>query len=156
MDVKCSIWHLCLCDFPLSASSAETPSLPQRIITAVKSYIYTPEEGKYLVRVSVCPAFRLFSQHCEISLFSFETAFRFPLKLAISGVVSFITLYQVMNTCTQSSVLLHYLGWNQLLVLLLLVPPLLLDVFHRQSVIKCWLHYPHFLSVHYSLQPKNI
>ncbi|KAF1386749.1 hypothetical protein PFLUV_G00098110 [Perca fluviatilis] len=46
--------------------STETPKLPQRIIDATKSYIYTPEE-----------------------------AFRFPLKLAISGVVSFITLYQV-------------------------------------------------------------
>ncbi|XP_019934705.1 receptor for retinol uptake stra6 [Paralichthys olivaceus] len=46
--------------------STETPKLPQRIIDAVKSYIYTPEE-----------------------------AFRFPLKLAISGVVSFIALYQV-------------------------------------------------------------
>ncbi|KAM7414625.1 hypothetical protein PAMA_019442 [Pampus argenteus] len=50
----------------ISTSSAKTPKLPQRIIDAVKSYIYTPEE-----------------------------AFRFPLKLAISGVVSFITLYQV-------------------------------------------------------------
>ncbi|XP_044212147.1 receptor for retinol uptake stra6 [Thunnus albacares] len=50
----------------ISTSSTETPKLPQRIIDAVKSYIYTPEE-----------------------------AFRFPLKLAISGVVSFITLYQV-------------------------------------------------------------
>ncbi|KAM3608620.1 uncharacterized protein V6R79_001758 [Siganus canaliculatus] len=50
----------------ISASSTETPKLPQRIIDAVKSYIYTPEE-----------------------------AFRFPLKLAISGVVSFITVYQV-------------------------------------------------------------
>lgn len=50
----------------LSATSTETPKLPQRILDAVKSYIYTPEE-----------------------------AFRFPLKLAISGVVSFITLYQV-------------------------------------------------------------
>ncbi|TMS06009.1 Receptor for retinol uptake stra6 [Larimichthys crocea] len=50
----------------ISTSSKETPKLPQRIIDAVKSYIYTPEE-----------------------------AFRFPLKLAISGVVSFIALYQV-------------------------------------------------------------
>ncbi|XP_049429577.1 receptor for retinol uptake stra6 [Epinephelus fuscoguttatus] len=50
----------------ISTSSTETPKLPQRIMDAVKSYIYTPEE-----------------------------AFRFPLKLAISGVVSFITLYQV-------------------------------------------------------------
>nr|XP_061812866.1 receptor for retinol uptake stra6-like [Nerophis lumbriciformis] len=50
----------------ISVSSTETPKLPQRIKDAVKSYIYTPEE-----------------------------AFRFPLKLAISGVVSFITLYQV-------------------------------------------------------------
>ncbi|XP_029379325.1 receptor for retinol uptake stra6 [Echeneis naucrates] len=50
----------------ISTSSTETPKLPQRIIDTVKSYIYTPEE-----------------------------AFRFPLKLAISGVVSFITLYQV-------------------------------------------------------------
>ncbi|XP_070687455.1 receptor for retinol uptake stra6 [Pempheris klunzingeri] len=50
----------------ISTSSTQTPKLPQRIIDAVKSYIYTPEE-----------------------------AFRFPPKLAISGVVSFITLYQV-------------------------------------------------------------
>ncbi|CAK6950986.1 receptor for retinol uptake stra6 [Scomber scombrus] len=50
----------------ISTSSTETPKLHQRIIDAVKSYIYTPEE-----------------------------AFRFPLKLAISGVVSFITLYQM-------------------------------------------------------------
>ncbi|XP_035520283.1 receptor for retinol uptake stra6 [Morone saxatilis] len=50
----------------ISTSSTETPKLPQRIIDAIKSYIYTPEE-----------------------------AFRFPPKLAISGVVSFITLYQV-------------------------------------------------------------
>ncbi|XP_061678533.1 receptor for retinol uptake stra6 isoform X2 [Syngnathoides biaculeatus] len=47
-------------------SSTETPKLPQRIQNALKAYIYTPEE-----------------------------AFRFPLKLAISGVVSFIALYQV-------------------------------------------------------------
>ncbi|XP_041650617.1 receptor for retinol uptake stra6 [Cheilinus undulatus] len=50
----------------ISTSSTETPKLPQRIIDAVKSYIYTPEE-----------------------------AFRFPLKLAISGVVSFIAVYQM-------------------------------------------------------------
>ncbi|XP_077566398.1 receptor for retinol uptake stra6-like [Stigmatopora nigra] len=50
----------------ISLSNTETPKLPQRIMNGVKSYIYTPEE-----------------------------AFRFPLKLAISGVVSFITLYQV-------------------------------------------------------------
>lgn len=50
----------------ISASSTETPKLPRRIINAVKSYIYTPEE-----------------------------AFRFPLKLSISCVVAFITLYQV-------------------------------------------------------------
>ncbi|XP_034443597.1 receptor for retinol uptake stra6 [Hippoglossus hippoglossus] len=50
----------------ISTSSTETPKLPQRILDAMKSYIYTPEE-----------------------------AFRFPLKLAISGVVSFITLYQM-------------------------------------------------------------
>ncbi|XP_034542240.1 receptor for retinol uptake stra6 [Notolabrus celidotus] len=48
------------------STSSETPKLPQRIIDAVKSYIYTPEE-----------------------------AFRFPLKLAISGVVSFIAVYQM-------------------------------------------------------------
>ncbi|XP_008275041.1 receptor for retinol uptake stra6 [Stegastes partitus] len=46
--------------------STDKPKLPQRIIDAVKSYIYTPED-----------------------------AFRFPPKLAISGVVSFITVYQV-------------------------------------------------------------
>lgn len=50
----------------ISTSSTETPKLPQRIMDAVKSYIYTPEE-----------------------------AFRFPLKLAISGVVSFIAVYQM-------------------------------------------------------------
>ncbi|XP_061531903.1 receptor for retinol uptake stra6 isoform X2 [Phycodurus eques] len=50
----------------ISISSTENPKLLQRIQDGVKSYIYTPEE-----------------------------AFRFPLKLAISGVVSFITLYQV-------------------------------------------------------------
>ncbi|RVE71790.1 hypothetical protein OJAV_G00055500 [Oryzias javanicus] len=49
-----------------SSSNTEKPKLPQRIIDAVKSYIYTPQD-----------------------------AFRFPLKLAISGVISFITLYQV-------------------------------------------------------------
>uniref|UniRef100_H3CSL8 Receptor for retinol uptake STRA6 n=1 Tax=Tetraodon nigroviridis TaxID=99883 RepID=H3CSL8_TETNG len=47
-------------------SGAETLNLPQRIIRAVKSYIYMPEE-----------------------------AFRFPLNLAISCVVSCIGLYQV-------------------------------------------------------------
>ncbi|XP_051917355.1 receptor for retinol uptake stra6 [Hippocampus zosterae] len=52
--------------FKIRISSSETPKLPHRIMDAVKSYIYMPEE-----------------------------AFRFPLKLAISGVVSFITLYQV-------------------------------------------------------------
>ncbi|KAM3869734.1 receptor for retinol uptake stra6 [Diretmus argenteus] len=50
----------------VSKSSTEKPKLTQRIIDAVKSYIYTPEE-----------------------------VFRFPLKLAISGVVSFISLYQM-------------------------------------------------------------
>uniref|UniRef100_A0A667YHJ8 Receptor for retinol uptake STRA6 n=1 Tax=Myripristis murdjan TaxID=586833 RepID=A0A667YHJ8_9TELE len=47
-------------------SSTEKPKLTQRIIDAVKAYIYTPED-----------------------------VFRFPLKLAISGVVSFISLYQM-------------------------------------------------------------
>ncbi|XP_034032331.1 receptor for retinol uptake stra6 [Thalassophryne amazonica] len=50
----------------ISKSIADTPRLHQRIINAVKSYIYTPEE-----------------------------AFRFPLKLAISAVVSIISLYQM-------------------------------------------------------------
>nr|XP_020486940.1 receptor for retinol uptake STRA6 [Labrus bergylta]XP_020486941.1 receptor for retinol uptake STRA6 [Labrus bergylta] len=50
----------------ISTTSTETPKLPQRIIDAVKSYIYTPVE-----------------------------AFRFPLKLAVSGVVSFIAVYQM-------------------------------------------------------------
>ncbi|XP_029008335.1 receptor for retinol uptake stra6 [Betta splendens] len=50
----------------ISTSSTETPRLHQRIIDAVKLYIYTPED-----------------------------AFRFPLKLATSAVVSFITLYQM-------------------------------------------------------------
>uniref|UniRef100_A0A667YQ60 Receptor for retinol uptake STRA6 n=1 Tax=Myripristis murdjan TaxID=586833 RepID=A0A667YQ60_9TELE len=50
----------------ISTSSTEKPKLTQRIIDAVKAYIYTPED-----------------------------VFRFPLKLAISGVVSFISLYQM-------------------------------------------------------------
>ncbi|XP_015256239.1 PREDICTED: stimulated by retinoic acid gene 6 protein homolog isoform X1 [Cyprinodon variegatus] len=50
----------------VSTSSTDRPKLTQRIIDAVKSYIYTPEE-----------------------------AFRFPLKLTISCVVCFITLYQM-------------------------------------------------------------
>ncbi|XP_055011105.1 receptor for retinol uptake stra6 [Boleophthalmus pectinirostris] len=48
------------------SSSSESPGLSQRMVDAVKSYIYTPED-----------------------------AFRFPLKLAISCVVAFITLYQM-------------------------------------------------------------
>jgi len=47
-------------------SSTEKPTLVQRIKDAVKPYIYTPEE-----------------------------VFRFPLKLAISAVVSFIAVYQM-------------------------------------------------------------
>lgn len=31
-----------------STSSSETPKLSQRITDAVKSYIYTPEEGKHV------------------------------------------------------------------------------------------------------------
>ncbi|XP_068168306.1 receptor for retinol uptake stra6 [Antennarius striatus] len=50
----------------ISTSSSDKPNFLQRIADGVKSYIYTPEE-----------------------------AFRFPLKLAISAVISFITLYQV-------------------------------------------------------------
>ncbi|CAN9499341.1 unnamed protein product [Ophioblennius macclurei] len=49
-----------------STSHTEKPKLLQRITDAVKSYIYTPED-----------------------------AFRFPLKLAVSAVVSFIVMYQV-------------------------------------------------------------
>ncbi|XP_010865547.1 receptor for retinol uptake stra6 [Esox lucius] len=49
-----------------ASSSTEKPSLVERMTDAAKSYIYTPEE-----------------------------VFRFPLKLAISGVVSFIALYQM-------------------------------------------------------------
>ncbi|XP_059917903.1 receptor for retinol uptake stra6 [Gadus macrocephalus] len=50
----------------VGASSTEKPHLLRRMEEAVKSYIYTPED-----------------------------VFRFPMKLAISGVVSFIALYQV-------------------------------------------------------------
>ncbi|KAM9528181.1 receptor for retinol uptake stra6-like isoform 2-T2 [Salvelinus alpinus] len=49
-----------------SQTSTEKPTLVERITDAVKSYMYTPEE-----------------------------VFRFPLKLAISGVVSFTALYQM-------------------------------------------------------------
>ncbi|XP_075996025.1 receptor for retinol uptake stra6 [Genypterus blacodes] len=50
----------------ISPSSTEKPKITQRMADAVKSYIYTPED-----------------------------AFRFPLKLAVSAVVSFISLYQI-------------------------------------------------------------
>ncbi|CAG5957971.1 unnamed protein product [Menidia menidia] len=50
----------------IGASSTDKPKLPQKIVDAVKSYVYTPED-----------------------------AFRFPLKLAISAVVSIITLFQM-------------------------------------------------------------
>lgn len=43
-------------------------------------------------------------------LFFFQTAFRFPLKLAISGVVSFIALYQVT---TISTIRLHNGGQSE-------------------------------------------
>ncbi|KAG7473375.1 hypothetical protein MATL_G00095140 [Megalops atlanticus] len=49
-----------------STTSTAKPKLSERVYDAVKSYIYTPEE-----------------------------VFRFPLKLAISAVVSFIAVYQV-------------------------------------------------------------
>lgn len=49
-----------------SASSSEKPPLTERISGAVKSYVYTPED-----------------------------VFRFPMKLAISAVVSFIAVYQM-------------------------------------------------------------
>ncbi|XP_042184603.1 receptor for retinol uptake stra6 [Oncorhynchus tshawytscha] len=49
-----------------TSTSTEKPTLVERITDAVKSYIYIPEE-----------------------------VFRFPLKLAISGVVSFTALYQM-------------------------------------------------------------
>lgn len=49
-----------------TSTSTEKPTLVERITDAVKSYIYTPEE-----------------------------VFRFPLKLAVSGVVSFTALYQM-------------------------------------------------------------
>ncbi|XP_033824673.1 receptor for retinol uptake stra6 [Periophthalmus magnuspinnatus] len=48
------------------STSGDSPRLSQRLVDAVRSYIYTPED-----------------------------AFRFPLKLAISCVVAFITLYQM-------------------------------------------------------------
>ncbi|XP_063053458.1 receptor for retinol uptake stra6 isoform X2 [Engraulis encrasicolus] len=48
------------------ASSSSKPGLVERITDAIKSYIYTPED-----------------------------AFRFPLKLAISVVVAFVSLYQM-------------------------------------------------------------
>ncbi|KAF7663272.1 hypothetical protein LDENG_00215000 [Lucifuga dentata] len=50
----------------LSTSNTEKPKITQRVIDAARSYIYTPED-----------------------------AFRFPVKLAISAVVSCISLYQI-------------------------------------------------------------
>lgn len=46
---KCGVSVFLCLPFHLSTSSTETPKLPQRIIDAVKSYIYTPEEGKHVV-----------------------------------------------------------------------------------------------------------
>lgn len=76
-----------------STSSAELPKLPQRIVNAVKSYIYMPEEGKGIFHSVIICNFTstLFNE----VLFFCPTAFCFPLKLAISAVVSFIALYQV-------------------------------------------------------------
>lgn len=49
----------------LSTSSAETPKLPQRMMDAVKSYIYTPEEGKSVTLV-LCLDVTLSAESCEI------------------------------------------------------------------------------------------
>lgn len=88
-DLNKKLWSLFVGFF--STSTAEK-NFPQRIISAVKSYIYMPEEGK-------CVLGSIFSFHflwsfCKVALFC-PTAFRFPLKLAISCVVSVIGLYQV-------------------------------------------------------------
>lgn len=43
-----------VCDsflFMSSTSSTNKPKLPQRIFDAVKSYIYTPEDGKYVFQL---------------------------------------------------------------------------------------------------------
>lgn len=103
----------------LSTTSTEKPKLPQRMADAVKSYIYTPEEGKHVAAwVFFSLSFSrprlnwLFSHHFFFVFFT--TAFRFPLKLAISAVVSVIALYQVT---VQVVVVLHglqcvRLRWN--------------------------------------------
>lgn len=52
--------------------STETPKLPQRIIDAMKSYIYTPEEGKRVVCVMSGHAFK-----CYV-LLHFYNYFSFP------------------------------------------------------------------------------
>lgn len=43
------MFNFCL----FSASSTEKPSVGQRIVDAVKSYIYTPEDGKSVSSVSL-------------------------------------------------------------------------------------------------------
>uniref|UniRef100_A0A3B4G302 Receptor for retinol uptake STRA6 n=1 Tax=Pundamilia nyererei TaxID=303518 RepID=A0A3B4G302_9CICH len=42
--------------FRFSTSSTDKPKLPQRIADAVKSYIYTPEDGKYICVKTVVPS----------------------------------------------------------------------------------------------------
>lgn len=82
--------------FFFSSSSAETLNLPQRIISAVKSYVYMPEEGECVLHsIFFC---NFLWTLCNLVRFC-PTAFRFPLKLAISCVVSFIGLYQVTAQC---------------------------------------------------------
>lgn len=83
-----------MCASVYLSHSSETPKLPQRIIDALKSYIYTPEEGKgWSCVVWLC--LLVIKIKLKLQLLPFQTAFRFPLKLAISAVVSCITLYQV-------------------------------------------------------------
>lgn len=56
------------------------PTLPQRLIHAVKSYIYTPEEGKYDILVSWWSAHVFYKLFVTI-LFLFLHSFPFPIEV---------------------------------------------------------------------------
>ncbi|XP_061077224.1 receptor for retinol uptake stra6 [Conger conger] len=105
-----------------STSRTDKPKLSERISDALKSYIYTPEE-----------------------------VFRFPLKLAISAVVSFIAVYQVALLLITGVVpILHIVraGINEDIAFLLAGFNIILSE-DRAEVVKIVIHYMWCLEVCY-------
>ncbi|XP_041966179.1 receptor for retinol uptake stra6 [Alosa sapidissima] len=97
-----------------SSSSASKPNLFERISDAIKSYIYTPED-----------------------------AFRFPLKLAISVVVAFISLYQMavlLVSCVVPTLQIVRSGVDEDIAFLLAGFNIILSE-DRQEVVKIVIYY---------------